>query len=151
MSKKNFTVTEEKVKILKVIVLLMTLFSVSCWAYDGTPKEQVNSFFNDYSKGDYERATTELFERKKMSSSQKQMLITMQQQLSAASNAFGEYIGNENIYYDELSPSLIRVVEIAKYEHHVLVWEFYFYKPKDEWINSEVTFKDSFTILDSKK
>lgn len=136
---------------MKLVVFLLTVFSVNCWSYDGMPKEQINSFFDDYAKGEYNKAMTKLYVTNERLSEQSQLMSMMQQQMSSVTTLFGGYIGHENVQYEELSPSLVRVVEIAKHERHPIVWEFYFYKPKNKWIVAETTFKDSFKILGAKK
>jgi len=47
---------------------------------------------------------------------------------------FGKILGYEHISTKKVGNSLIKIVYIQKFEKHIMPWEFYFYKPKDEWI-----------------
>ena len=135
----------------KLVTFILVIFSINCWSYDGLPKEQVSSFFTDYEKGEYQKALQKLHEDNPMHVNQPQQLLLLQQQVSTTIQLYGKVIGNENVQYEELSPSLIRVVQIAKHEIHPVVWEFYFYKPKDKWILSQSLFVDQFQVIGSKK
>ncbi|MEE2730043.1 MAG: hypothetical protein VYA55_04435 [Pseudomonadota bacterium] len=80
-----------------------------------------------------------------------QTLTVMKTQLASVTTFFGSYLGFEIIAEEELSPSLVRISAIAKYELHPVGWEFYFYKPRNKWIISQALFADQFQNIANKK
>lgn len=136
---------------MKFIICLMAFFSTVCWSYDGMPSEQVERFFSDYSKHEYGKAIDQLFDKNPVMKEQMDKLSIVKQQMSTIEDLYGKYLGNENVHYEELSPSLTRIVQVAKHEFHPMIFEFYFYKPQEEWITSVSTFNDSFNYLNAKK
>lgn len=127
------------------------LLASSVQAYEGSPRNQVSSFFKDLKAGDYSEAIDKLYSSNPLMSQKSQQLTMLKQQLGSISALYGSFINNENMNIEELSSSVIRIVEVAKHEHHPIIWEFYFYKPKDKWIISQGLFVDQFQTVGNKK
>jgi len=137
-------------KRISTLVLSVALAATS-HAYEGNPSEQVSGFFRDMIAGDSNKAIESLYSSNPMMLQQPQQLVLMKQQVSNIAPLYGKILGSENIHKEELSPSVTRIVNVAKHENHPVVWEFYFYKPKDKWVISQAVFVDQFQTLDAKK
>ena len=132
--------------------LISALFlASSVQAYDGSPENQVTSFFKDLGAGKHSVAIDKLYSSNPLMSQKAQQLTLLKQQLGSISALYGNFIGNENMSSEELSPSVVRIVEVAKHENHPIIWEFYFYKPKDKWMISQGMFVDQFQTVGTKK
>ncbi|MDC5838867.1 hypothetical protein [Vibrio europaeus] len=136
-------------KLMAGLVLLFCAGTAS--AYEGQPKEQVDKFFKELSSAQSTQAIDKLFSNNPTISANKQQLTLLKQQFGVVLAMYGSIIGVENIHYEELSPSLVRIVEVAKHENHPVTWEFYFYKPKDIWMISQGMFVDQFQVIGTKK
>ncbi len=137
---------------IKIFVfLVLSICSTVALSYEGEPLEQVKSFFSDYSKGKYSEAIDMLFSSNPMISQKPQELTMLKQQVSTIEVLYGKYMGTENIHYEEITPSLVRIVQLAKHEKHPVVWEFFYYRPKKEWIISQGIFVDSFQVIGKAK
>lgn len=137
-------------KYLLLTVILTTLSSVSL-AYEGVPARQVEMFFSELSEGKVNEAIDHLYSSNPAMQQKIQALTVLKQQLASLPPLYGNLIGTENISQEELSPSLVRIVQVAKHEIHPIVWEFYFYKPKDKWIISQAMFVDQFQVVGAKR
>ena len=134
-----------------VICIILLSFSMPLYAYEGSPSQQVESFFKDISSGKTNKAIDNLFFNNPSIKRKTSTLTLVKQQLVSINTIFGKNIGNENIHNEKLSTSIVRIVQVAKHELHPVIWEFYFYKPKDKWIVSDAKFNDSFKSLGNKK
>lgn len=131
--------------------ILVLLCANNVFAYNGLPKEQVAEFFKELSSDKPAQAVDNLYSSNPAMNQKIQQLTLLKQQLSTVSALYGKIIGTENIHYEELSPSLVRIVQIAKHEVHPITWEFYFYKPQKKWIISQGLFVDQFQVIGKKK
>ena len=132
-------------------ILITTMFSPLSYAYDGDSSEQVDMFFADLSVGKVNEAVDNLYASNPAMQQKIQALTLLKQQLASVTPLYGKMLDNENISKEELSPSLVRIVQLAKHEIHPIVWEFYFYKPKNKWIISQAMFVDQFQVVGAKK
>lgn len=135
----------------KIIALFIFAFPLFAFAYNGTPTQQVDSFFQELQKGDHSKAVDNLYASNLLIQKKSQALTVMKQQLGMLGPLYGSLIGSELIVEEQLSPSLIRIVKVAKHESHPVIWEFYFYRAKDKWIISQGMFGDQFQFVDAKK
>lgn len=56
---------------------------------------------------------------------------------------FGKTIGVEPLRVKEVGQSLMLVEYLQKFEKHIMVWKFYFYKTNDGWVLNTFNFDDS--------
>jgi len=133
------------------LAMVSFVFCTSAFAYDGLPKDQVAAFFRDSAAGKQSAAIDNLYASNPVITQTTQQITLLKQQVASLPTRYGNLIGNETLYYEELSPSLIRIVQLAKHESHPVVWEFYFYKPKDALVVSQSTFGVQFQFTGSKK
>ena len=78
-------------------------------------------------------------------------MTTLKQQTESGLPLYGKVLGYEVVYNEQLSNSLARLVYILKLERHPTIWEFYFYKPGDQWILINVKFNDKLDMLGAMK
>lgn len=131
-----------------LIVIMLTPLS---YAYEGAPSKQVEMFFSELSVGKTNEAIDNLYASNPAMQQKIQALTVLKQQLASLTPLYGNMLGNEKLSHEELSPSLVRIVQMAKHELHPVVWEFYFYKPKNKWIISQAMFVDQFQVVGAKK
>lgn len=62
------------------------------------------------------------------------MLDKLRMQQPAISQRFGKSIGSEFIREDKTGENLLRIVQIQRFEKHVMRWSFYFYRGKNGWV-----------------
>ena len=136
----------------KVLLFTFLLFlPLTTYAYDGSPKEQVEAFFNEFETGKVNESIDNLYLSNPAFSQKKQSLTLIKQQIGSLTALYGKYISNDNVHYEDLTPSLVRIVQIANYEIHPVTWEFYFYKQKNKWVVSQAQFADQFQFIERKK
>ncbi len=58
----------------------------------------------------------------------------MDLQVSAIAQRFGKSLGYDFVEEEQLGESLVQYVYLQKFEKHILVWRFIFYKPNQEWL-----------------
>ncbi|MHA2938205.1 hypothetical protein ACXJY6_07885 [Vibrio sp. RC27] len=133
----------------KSLLFLLVTFSSLANAYEGTPLDQVGAFFKELGSNS-NKAVDELYASNPSISQQPQALTMMKGQVGQIAALYGEYLGSEIISVEELSPSLIRISALEKRLRHPLTWEFYFYKPEDNWLLSQAIFVDQFQNLGVK-
>jgi hypothetical protein len=66
----------------------------------------------------------------------------MDMQIPAIAQRFGKSIGYDFVEKEQLGESLMQYVYLQKFEKHVMVWRFIFYKPKDKWLLNTWYFDD---------
>ena len=113
--------------------------------------ELPSKFMATLEEGNGEQAVQEYFATNPLILQKVQEIEYLKTQVGTAIKLFGPVLGVEQAIVDELSTSLKRFVYISKHEYHVLAWEFYIYKPRDAWIASNMTFNDSYELIQSRK
>ncbi|MCL1127765.1 hypothetical protein [Shewanella surugensis] len=138
---------------MKKSLFISLLFCVSFMshAYYGDPKQQVSHFFTELGKGEISQAVDNLYASNPLAAQKSQELTLLKQQLGSIEPLYGKFLGSEDMHYEVISDSVVRVVRMAKYEQHPVTWEFYFYKPKKTWMISQALFVDQFQVVDLKK
>ncbi|WP_299788419.1 hypothetical protein [uncultured Shewanella sp.] len=71
----------------------------------------------------------------------------MDMKIPAIAQRFGKSIGYDFVEEEQLGESLIQYVYLQKFEKHVMVWRFIFYKPKDKWLLNTWYFNDQIQLL----
>jgi hypothetical protein len=75
------------------------------------------------------------------------MLEKAKLQLPMIQGRFGKSLGAEFIKEKTVGKSLLQIVQIQKFEKHILCWKFTFYKPVDKWVLDSFTFDDNMLSL----
>jgi hypothetical protein len=68
-------------------------------------------------------------------------------QLPDMRERFGNAIGYDFVAVEKIGDSLRQFVYLQKFEKHVLVWRFIFYKPRDQWLLNTFYFDDKVQML----
>ena len=126
-------------------VLLLCLVSSVCWAQAAppqTPQQRVETFLKQVGAGQSDQAIDQLFRGSGMAELKPQALMGMKSQTKAAMGVYGKVVGFEKIQEVDFSSSLKRFTYLQKFEQYPVIWEFYFYKPKDTWVVNHVVFND---------
>jgi len=56
---------------------------------------------------------------------------------------FGKIIGSEYIKEKSIGKSLLQIVQIQKFEKHIMRWNFIFYNPDGKWVLNTFNFDDN--------
>jgi hypothetical protein len=102
-------------------------------------------------KADISEAYDKLFRGSSIPTEKPQSIAVLKQQTQIALPLYGKVLGYELVREESFGTSVVRLVYLLKAEKHVTVWEFYFYKPKDDWFLANVYFNDQFNYLGPKK
>lgn len=68
-------------------------------------------------------------------------------QLPLMQGRFGKTVGMEFIREKSVGNSLLQIVQIQKFEKHVMRWNFIFYSAEDKWILNSFNFDDKIYSL----
>jgi len=63
-------------------------------------------------------------------------------QLPAIQGRFGKILGAEFIIEKAVGKSLLKIVQIQKFEKHIMRWNFIFYSPNGKWVLNTFNFDD---------
>lgn len=75
------------------------------------------------------------------------MLEQTKLQLPAIQGRFGKVLGSEFIREKSVGKSLLQVVQIQKFEKHIMRWNFVFYCPDGKWILNTFNFDDKIQLM----
>jgi len=64
-------------------------------------------------------------------------------QLPAIQGRFGKVLGAEFIKEKTAGKSLLKIVQIQKFEKHIMRWNFIFYSPDGKWVLNTFNFDDN--------
>ena len=134
---------------LNAALLMLLLFSSVVHAAE--PTKQAEKFFLTLIKGDINGAYDEIFVGTGIMEAKPQAVQMLKTQTQSAFQIYGKPFAFETIHNEQLSPSLIRLVYLLKFEQLPVTWEMYFYKPRDDWKLSNITFVDQFQNISRKK
>ena len=129
-----------------IIVFLLTK-SFSVYAADSLPKAKVEQFLNAVISGNISGAYDKLFIGSSIPKEKPQAVSLLKQQTSGGLALYGKLLGYEQISEEMHGASIVRYVYVLKSEKAPTVWEFFFYKPKNEWFLANVIFNDQFSFL----
>lgn len=64
-------------------------------------------------------------------------------QLPVMQGRFGKVVGAEFIKEKTVGKSLLQIVQIQKFEKHIMRWNFIFYSPNGKWVLNTFNFDDN--------
>ncbi|CAA6822960.1 MAG: Unknown protein [uncultured Sulfurovum sp.] len=132
---------------MKIIYTILLLVGMTCNLYANKANEYPDNFMKNLIDEKYDFAIDNYFTSNPLILNKKQQIIMLKSQIQNIMNIFGKTTEYELAFEETLSPSIKRFVYVLKHTHHPTIWEFFVYKPKDKWIASSMSFKDSFNIL----
>jgi hypothetical protein len=107
---------------------------------------RVDAFFGSVMEIKVETAYDNLFSNSQINQ-KREIVESLKKQTSGLLAALGSPLGFEFVKEQRYGESVVRVVYILKYDKGPIMWEFYFYKPKSDWIMINMEFNDRLTIL----
>lgn len=75
------------------------------------------------------------------------MLEQAKLQMPMIHGRFGKSLGGEFIKEKLIGKSLFQVIQIQRFEKHIIRWKFIFYKPDTKWVINGFTFDDNINSL----
>lgn len=135
---------------LFLLALFFTSVTVSAQS-PASPKAMVETFLGSVQKGNANTAYDQLFIGSSIPTDKPQALAALKQQTQSGLPLYGKVLGYELVLEEQLSESVVRYLYFLKTEKAPITWEFYFYKPKSQWVLVHVIFNDQFNLLGTKK
>lgn len=134
------------------LLLLPLFFTLNVNAYEGTPEEQVDAFFEEFEQGKTTEAVDNLFAQTPMAVDNVQLhLDILKASIKEMNEEYGDFLRTENIHNEQLSPSINRIVQVAVFEKTPVIVEFYFYKPQDKWIFNRLMYSSNYSFIEKIK
>jgi len=134
-------------KKITFLIVIITLFSFVQISYAKEPVEFTSEFFKMVTAGKISEAYDKLLIGSKIPAQKPQAVDVLKRQTSGGLPLYGKIIGIEKIREERIGKSIVRLVYVLKSESAPTMWEFYFYKPKDNWFLANVMFNDQFQLL----
>jgi len=75
------------------------------------------------------------------------LVAQSQRQRATLEQRFGEPLGVAYLGHDVVDDTFVRFTYLEKFAHHALVWELYFYRPRDVWLVNGVVWNDEIQRL----
>lgn len=122
-----------------VAVVLITCFAVNGYAgvpaaFIGMPASNMaEDFLDKLVEGNAEGAYDTLFGGLSVLPTNKDSIDELKQKTVEAMTRAGRSLGHEFVRKEVYGRSIVRLLYVQKFEYFALVWEFYFYRPKDRW------------------
>ncbi len=132
------------------IFIALAVCPYSGLADSDLPTGKTDAFFKQILAGDIDGAYNHLFAGSSIPENKPQAVAYLKQQTTSALSLYGKPLGYELIRKEHFGRSLTRVVYILHTKMLPIVWELFFYKPKDSWFLVNIVFNDKFNLLDAK-
>jgi hypothetical protein len=136
-----------KMRLFIPALLAVVVIAFAQTGYAKEPVEFTAEFFNTIKAGKISEAYDHLFAGSSIPSQKPQSVEVLKRQTATALPLYGAIIGPEKFREEKIGDSIVRLVYILKMERAPTVWEFYFYKPKEQWFLAYVVFNDQFQQL----
>jgi hypothetical protein len=129
-------------------LLIMVFLVISAHvSHAKEPSEFTEEFFKMVMAGKIPEAYDQLFVGSQIPTQKPQAVDMLKRQTSSGLPLYGSIVGLEKIREERIGKSIIRLVYVLKLELAPTTWEFYFYKPKENWFLGNVIFNDQFQLL----
>jgi hypothetical protein len=136
-----------KMKWFMPLLIAIVLVASSQLSQAKEPIEFSTEFFKMVEAGKISEAYDQLFSGSQIPAQKPQAVDLLKRQTSSGLPLYGGIVGLEKIREERIGNSIIRLVYVLKLELAPTVWEFYFYKPKENWFLANVIFNDQFQLL----
>ena len=110
-----------------------------------TAQIKAETLFSTIIAGDDSKAFDGLLAGSVIAEKQSGAAYSLRNQLENGMRLYGRPVGFDLVEAKSFGPSLVRLVYIFRLEKYPLVWEFFFYKSRGEWMPIEVRFNDELT------
>lgn len=132
---------------MRYFIALCLCFPLVLQAGSHTTKQMAETFFTTMQKGEINQAYTQLLAGSVILRDQPQALSILANQTQSEFNLNGKMLGYELIDDDDYGQSLVRLLYLVKQENIPSIWELHFYKPKDTWFLTGITFSQNLEKL----
>lgn len=132
-------------------VTLMSIHTLTYCAQPAMPLTIANQFFTTLLKGDDDGAVDYFMGLNPKLKENLEQSRQMKALLENAVRLYGKPFSVELVSSEDLSPSLQRRVYVTKHRYHPIVWEMYFYKPREEWLPDQIVLSDQYQLIGAKK
>lgn len=126
---------------MKPVVLALLLIAPTM-SRAATPSERVERFLQQITTPQSDQAVDQLLEGSEFAKQKPDEVAQIKSQTLVSMRLAGKLIAVEKVLESDLTPSVKRLVYVQKFETHPGVWDFYFYKPHDEWQVTAINFTD---------
>ncbi len=76
-----------------------------------------------------------------------QLIAQFKQQSAGIPRVYGRFLGFERVSSPRVGDSIVQLLYVVKHELHPIVWEFSFYRVKDDWFVVKIRFNDQLSWL----
>jgi hypothetical protein len=129
-------------------LVLVLVFPLMVGSEDfSTPRARAEQFFYLIGNGKTSEAYTFLFAGSSAPKDKAADFQRLRTQTESALSLYQPLLGHELIHEERFGSAIVRLVYVLKSEQHPMTWELFFYRPKDRWLISSVTFGDKFQQL----
>ena len=130
------------------LLIGLLLITTAQYSYAKEPVEFTAEFFKLMQAGKISEAYDGLFVGSQIPAQKPQAVDMLKRQTSSGLPLYGNIVGIEKIRDEKIGNSIVRLVYVLKSEVAPTIWEFYFYKPKNEWFLANVKFNDQFQLVE---
>jgi len=140
-------------KKISVSIILILCFAVNGYAglpaaFVGTPASSMaEDFLDKLMQGNADGAYDALFSGLSVPPAGKGRIEELKRKTVEAMRRAGRSFGYELVRKEAYGRSIVRLLYVLKFDQSALVWEFYFYKPKDRWIVLKVDYGYDLRLL----
>lgn len=138
-------------KRLPIIIIALLLICSAQVVNAKEPKEITDKFFKMAQSGKFVEAYDQLFAGSQIPIQKPQAVEALKRQTASVLPIYGNILGVEFNREEKIGESVVRLVYLLKLEKFPTVWEFYFYKPKSDWLLVNISFNEDFSLLRSIK
>jgi len=133
-------------KLIWATIALLIVLSIGTASAD-EPSEMVKAFFKTVQDGNISDAYDNLFKGSPLPAMKPQALDLLKRQTSTYLPMYGTLLGVEPLRKETIGTAIMRIVYIMKLEKNAVVWEFFFYKPRDSWYLANINLNDEFRSM----
>lgn len=110
------------------------------------PEQVVDQFFKLLKAGTIDEAYDLLFDGTYIPALNPKVNLFLRQRTSSLF-MFGDILDFEEVKRESLGDSLLHFTYLMKASKGPIAWDFYFYRPKERWFLSGVTYTDQMNLL----
>lgn len=140
-----------KLSAIPLLVALLAIPTVTLSVEAPSPQAIANQFFTILLKRSNDEAVDYFMSLNPKMKGNAEQSRHMKDQVANAVKLYGKPFAVELVSSEDLAPSLKRYVYITKHAYHPLVWEMFFYKPKDAWLPDQIMVVDQYQLIGAKK
>ncbi len=131
-------------------VLLVLAVTANAQAQDAdvaTAHQKADTFLDKLMAGSIGPAYDGLLADSNNSKLTPQVIAQFKQQSAGIPRLYGRLLGFERVSSQRLGDSIVQLLYVVKHELHPIVWEFSFYRVKDDWFVVKIRFNDQLSWL----